>query len=242
VNRKALERHNEEQQAYFAARVPRTMIPVTTPYVRRHVDELLRGSGLGSGDSVLEVGCGMGHYTFELASRGLALEGLDLSAVLLDRLRAYATEEDVSIPLHCADIAEAGAELAGRFDGVIGLFTLHHLHDLGASLASMAPMLRPGGRIAFVEPNPFNPLYYVQIAGTPGMSWRHERGLLRLRPAVLRRAVAAAGLASFELRRYGFLPPFAANRASARAVERTLERIGALRPVSAFQLILARRA
>src|SRR5205823_232831 len=139
-------------------------------------DELLSASGLDPGVSVLEVGCGMGNYTFELVRRGLALEGLDLSPVLLDRLRAYAGD-DVSLPLHCADVLEPPDELLGRFDGVIGFFTLHHLHDLEGSLASMARLLRPGGRFAFVEPNAFNPLYYLQIAATPGMSFRGERRL-----------------------------------------------------------------
>src|SRR5439155_4335085 len=70
VNREGIDRHNEAQQTYFERRVPGTMIPRATPYVRRHIDELLAASGLGVGSSILEVGCGMGNYTFELASRG----------------------------------------------------------------------------------------------------------------------------------------------------------------------------
>ena len=35
-------------------------------------------------------------------------------------------------------------------------------------------VLRPGGRVAFCEPVAWNPLYYLQIALTPGMSFSGE--------------------------------------------------------------------
>ncbi len=241
MKREAIERHNLAQQEYFEQRVPGTMIPRATPYVRRHVDELLSATGLDARASVLEVGCGMGNYTFELVRRGLALEGLDLSPVLLDRLRAYAADE-VALSLHCADVLDPPEDLLGRFDGVVGFFTLHHLHDVEGSIASMARMLAPRGRLAFVEPNAFNPLYYVQIAATPGMSFRGERRLTSMRPAVILPALEAAGLSDVQVRRYGFFPPFLANGEKGRAVEQALERVRVLRPISAFQLFLGRRA
>jgi SAM-dependent methyltransferase len=241
MKREAIDRHNRAQQAYFEQRVPGTMIPRATPYVQRHVDELLSAIGLGQEASVLEVGCGMGNYTFELVRRGLALEGLDLSSVLLDRLRAYAADE-ITLPLHCADVLDPPEDLLGRFDGVVGLFTLHHLHDVAGSIASMARLLAPGGHLAFVEPNAFNPLYYVQIAATPGMSFRGERRLTSMRPGVILPALHAAGLSDVRFHRYGFFPPFLANRETGRRVERALERVSVLRPISAFQLFLGRRA
>jgi len=241
VRREAVDRHNRAQQAYFEQRVPGTMIPRATPYVQRHVDELLVATGFGPEAAVLEVGCGMGNYTFELLRRGLALEGLDLSQVLLDRLRAYASDE-VSLPLHCADVLHPPADLLGRFDGVVGFFTLHHLHDVEGSIAAMARLLAPGGLIAFVEPNAFNPLYYVQIAATPGMSFRGERRLTSMRPRVILPALRAAGLSDVRFQRYGFFPPFLANRETGRAVERALERVRPLEPLSAFQLFVGRLA
>jgi SAM-dependent methyltransferase len=235
-----VEAHNRAQQSYFARRVPATMVPRATPYVRRHVDELLRVSKLPTEGPVLEVGCGMGNYTFELARRGVVLEGLDLSPVLLERLREYAGD-DFSITLHCADVLTPPAELVGRFAGVVGFFTLHHLHDLRSSIASMARLLKPGGRLAFVEPNAFNPLYYVQIAATPGMSFRGERQLTSMRPGVILPALRSAGLSDDYVYPYGFFPPQIANLAAGRRVERALERVSPLRAVSAFQIFGGRR-
>ena len=240
MKHEAVERHNLAQRRYFERRVPGTMVPRATPYVRRHVDELLHATGLAEGASVLEVGCGMGNYTFECARRGLALEGLDLSPVLLERLRAYAAE-GFDVPLHCADVLAPPRELLANFEGVVGFFTLHHLHDLEGSIRSMVRLLRPGGRLAFVEPNAFNPLYYVQIAVTPRMSFRGERRLTSMRPSVILPLLRRAGLSDVCVHHYGFFPPQVVNRRPGRAVERALELLRPLRSLSAFQLFVGRR-
>jgi SAM-dependent methyltransferase len=239
MNRAGVEGHNRAQRRYFEARVPGTMVPQSTPYVRRHVDEVLRAAALRDGERVIEIGCGMGNYTFELARRGVALEGLDLSQVLLDRLQSYAPP-DFSLRLHCADILDPPAELRRRFDAAIGFFTLHHLHNLERSIASMAELLRAGGRFAFVEPNAFNPLYYIQIGLTPGMSFRGERRLTSMRPSVILPALRDAGLSDVFVHRYGFFPPQIANRAPGRVVETALERVRPLRTVAAFNLFAGR--
>jgi SAM-dependent methyltransferase len=232
--------HNETQRRYFEARVKRTMVPRDSPYLNRHVDELLRFGDIRPGERVLEVGCGMGRYTLLLARRGLRVEGLDLSPVLLQRLETVSGGR-APFALHCADVAQAPAHLHGAFDAVVGFFVLHHVHDLGRCLAAARRLVRRGGRLVFLEPNPWNPLYYVQIAVTPGMTWAGDGGLLRMRRAVLPTAMAAAGLAGFEMRRFGFFPPALANRRPGRAVERALERLPLWRPLLPFQLFRAVR-
>ena len=94
----------------------------------------------------------------------------------------------------------------------------------------------PGGRIAFLEPNPYNPLYYVQMTITPGMTWEGDRGMLRMRRSVIFEAMAGAGLERPAHRRFGFFPPFLANASGGREVEATLERVRPLEPVLPFQL------
>ncbi len=233
-----IERHNRLQRGYFEVGTKRTMLPAATPYVSRQVDALLAFAGYRAGERVLDVGCGMGRYTIPLVRRGVAVEGLDLSPVLLEYLRDR-TGDDV--PVHCGDVLDLASELAGRFDRVVGFFTLHHLHELGASFAAMREMLRPGGRLTFLEPNPLNPLYYVQIAVTPGIRWEAERGLLRLRPAQVFAELRAAGFARPAVRRFGAFPPFVANLRGAGAVERALERVPLWRPLLPFQLFGADR-
>ena len=232
--------HNRGQIDYYATpdRKPR-MYPNRTPYVVRQVDHLLRFAGLTPGTRVLEVGCGMGRFTFLLRDRGVAVEGLDLSPDLVARFREF--DAGRGTPVHVGDIAAPPPGLEGRFDAIVGFMTLHHMHDLAACMASVAKLLVPGGRAAFLEPNPYNPLYYIQITATPGMSWRAEGGLLRMRAAVLRQAMSSAGLVDFRVERFGFFPSFVTNRPVGAAVEDALERAPLLGPVRPFQLFGASR-
>ena len=235
-----LERHNREQRRYFEEHEKRRMRPAATPYLQRHVNALARYAALRRGERVLEVGCGMGRYTFLLADRGLLVEGLDLSPVLLDRLRTFAGAR-YDIPLHAADVVDAPSALEGRFDAVVGLFTLHHLHDLPRCFQAMARLVHPGGRVAFLEPNPLNPLYYAQIAITPGMTWSGDGGIVHMRAGIVAAAMRASGLQPWRTIRFGFLPPFGANARGGRCVEQALERVRPLGPFLPFQLFGARR-
>ena len=228
--------HNRFQKQYFERTPKRTMMPQPTPYLKRQIAEVLRFSAYRAGEKALEVGCGMGRHTIGLAERGVQIEGLDLSEVLLERLGSYKSGH-LKIPLHCADIGEPLPELEGRFDLVIGFFMLHHLHDLKAGFMGVARCLKPGGRAIFLEPNPLNPLYYVQIAITPGMTWQGDKGILKIRRRVLAPAMSAAGLGNFRMARFGFFPPMIANTCWGPRLEHWLERVPIWRPLLPFQLI-----
>jgi SAM-dependent methyltransferase len=231
--------HNARQKAYFEASVKPSMVPVGSPYLERHVTEALGFAGLGSEARVLEVGCGMGRYTLLLADR-VRVEGLDLSQILLDRLREYDGGRH-GIPLHCADLADPPPELVGRFDSVMGFFTLHHVHDLAGCFAGAARLVRSGGSIVFLEPNALNPLFYVQIMVTPGMTWEGDGGVARMRRGLIFAAMREAGLERLALRRFGFFPPVLANRAWGRRLEARLERFPPWRTFLPFQVVIGYR-
>lgn len=215
-------RHNETQLRYFGA-LKANMMQGETPYTRRHVAEMLAFAKITEADRVLEVGCGMGRYTIPLLKAGVNVEGLDLSPFLLAKLREAAGAREVV--LHEADIWRPPAALESRFDAAIGFFTLHHLHDLELCFTSMARLVRPGGRIAFLEPNALNPLYYVQVAVTPGMTWEGDRGIVDMRKGRVFRAMRHAGLTDLRVHRFGFFPPFLANTTWGAGVERVIEKI-----------------
>jgi len=240
VSRQRLDGHNLCQKRYFERTVKRTMLPKDTPYLRRHVDEAIRFAGVVTGERVLEVGCGMGRYTLILAQRGVRVEGLDLSEVLLDRLREFDGGQ-YNIPLHCADILHPPDKLDEQFDVVVGFFTLHHLHSLPSCFEAMTRLIKPGGRVVFLEPNPYNILYYIQLLITPGMTWQGDGGIIRMRPSLIFRAMQSAGLGRLVMVRFGFLPPFLANRPWAGRIEAALERASVWRPFLPFQLFRGER-
>jgi len=105
----------------------------------------------------------------------------------------------------------------------------------------MARFLKPGGRLVFLEPNPYNPLYYLQMLITPDITWQGDGGMVRMRRAMIRRAMEQAGLVSFTLRRFGFFPPFLTNRPWGSRLEKFLERVPVWRTLLPFQLFQGER-
>lgn len=235
-----LEAHNRGQRRYFERAIKPTMVPVDTPYLRRHVDEAVRAARVEADDRVLEVGCGMGRYTLILAERGVRVEGFDLSPVLLSHLDRF-NGGRFDVPLHCGDLLDPAPALEGAFDVVMGYFVLHHIVDIEASFRSVVRLLKPGGRCVFVEPNAYNPLFYVQIVLTPGMTWAGDKGVAGMRAGRVLGVMGAAGLSGCRVERFGFFPPFMANRPGGAIWEKRIERLAVLRPVLPFQIFYGER-
>lgn len=235
------ERHNTTQLQYYEDRKRqdnhRIMVR-STPYVENQLQRLLDVGGIKPSARILDVGCGMGKYTIPMAERGFNVEGLELSGKLLQELQEQ-SEGRADIKTHHADLLSPPSDLLGQYDYVIGFFVLHHLFDLKEALAACARLLKPGGKVIFLEPNPFCPLFYLQITLSPSMSWKAERGMLQLTPKRNVRTLKEAGFANPQVHRFGMLPPFLRNRAGAGAFERGVERISPLKPTLAFQLISA---
>jgi len=237
----AFQQHNRQQVGYFEASVKKNMLPRDDRYLRRHVDELVRYGGLRSSERVLEVGAAMGRYTMLLAEKGLRVDAIDLSAAMLEKLDEFNAGR-YPISTHAMDVADAPADWNGRYDAVVALFTLHHFHTLDAPFQAMARLLRPGGRVVFLEPNPLNPLYYVQIALKPGMTWQGEKGMRWMRPSIVNPSLERAGLLAPRFERFGFFPPFISNHQLGAAFEKPFEAFPIWRPMLPFQLIRAEKA
>ncbi len=235
-NNSRLREHNLQQREYFKLAEKRTMLPEETPYNERQANELVQFGNLAAGEKVLEVGCGMGRHAFYLARRDIKFEGLDLSPELIERFRLF-DDGRYNPKLYVGDILDYSTEFKGRFDAVIGFFMLHHLFsNLPEYFSAMAGMLKPGGRLIFMEPNPYNPLYYLQIFFTPGMTWRAERGITQMRQKVIFGAMRQAGLNRLALKRFGFFPRFIVNQNWSRPTEAVLENVGLWRSLLPFQI------
>lgn len=228
--------HNRYQRDYFEGAEHVTLTRGDSPYLRRHVRQMMEFAGIKPGDRVLEVGCGLGRYTFILAQMGVRVEGLDLSPELVRRLDELNAGR-YDIPLHGHDLVDAPEEMYGSYDAVIGFFVLHHVHDLGACFEVAAKLARPGGRVAFLEPNPLNPLYYVQITLTPEMRWKGEKGMFKMRDRILHPVMSRAGLTGITTRRFGFLPPFVTNLPFGERLESVLESVPVWERALPFQLV-----
>jgi ubiquinone/menaquinone biosynthesis C-methylase UbiE len=96
------------------------------------------------GRRVLEVGCGTGNISLELARRGAAVVGLDVSGPMLAAAHQRAREQSFS----AAWIRGGAAALPfprNSFDGVISILALDFMADRPGILREMVRVLRPGG-------------------------------------------------------------------------------------------------
>ncbi len=113
---------------------------------------LLDAAAIGSGDSVLDVGCGTGKSTrgaARLAVSGSAL-GVDLSARMLERARDTAESERLAnVRFEQAD-AQVHSFGADAFDVGISSFGAMFFADPVAAFTNIGRSLRPGGRLALL--------------------------------------------------------------------------------------------
>jgi 2-polyprenyl-3-methyl-5-hydroxy-6-metoxy-1,4-benzoquinol methylase len=236
-------RHSAEREfqlAYFATRRPVRMLALDTPYVHRHHAEVMRAASLHPGERVCEWGSGLGRFSRLLLEDGLRVEAIELSPEQSAEARAALAHYGERLTVRCGDVAELLDAGDGGYDAMVGYFMLHHLPELERYFRSAFAALRPGGRLVCVEPNPFHPLFPVQIGLTPGMRWKAERGIYRLTPRQLRRAAAAAGFGQVQITRYGALPRAPYNWLARLGGERLLEPLlpQAIKP---FQTIVLQR-
>jgi len=121
----------------------RLLADVMGPATRALLDEI----GIATGASCLDVGCGGGDVTLELARRvGAAgrVLGVDLDEAKLEIARREAAEQgvaNVAFAVHDVTAWEPG----DPFDVVYARFLLTHLADPASLLATLHRHVRPGG-------------------------------------------------------------------------------------------------
>src|SRR5687768_9884691 len=121
---------------------------------------------------LLDLACGHGRLTRELARRGAHVIGVDISAALL----GIARTREMKYPLHVSYIQADAASLAledTMFDCVTCSFGLSDIDDLEGAVATVARVLRPGGFFAFSLLHPCFPGWESKQAAP---SWSPERG------------------------------------------------------------------
>jgi len=194
------------------------------------------------GESILELGASGGRFTSPLLDAGARVCAMDISAKSLDYMREQlrghsgfdrleVLEDDVTDPQALGD---------RRFDALVGAHILHHVGDVGLALKTIRRYLKPGGRVVFLEPNPWNLLWYIQFTVHPGKSWRIERGIFHVWPSRVLRHFRDAGYARASIRCFGFFPPVFLNWVpGTRALESTLERLGPLSRLLTLNLFTA---
>jgi SAM-dependent methyltransferase len=99
--------------------------------------------------SLLDVGCGPGTITVDLAEAVAPAEvvGLDAATDVLEKARSHAQERGVDVRFEAGDVYALPYE-ASSFDVVHAHQVLQHLTDPVAALAEMRRVTKPGGLVS----------------------------------------------------------------------------------------------
>ena len=98
----------------------------------------------------LDVGCGTGFLTFELASRGHRVTGVDFATAMIAEARRKAAEHSAPVRFEEGD-AEQLPFSAGSFDLVMTRHVLWTLPHPEAAIDEWIRVLRVGGRLVVVD-------------------------------------------------------------------------------------------
>ena len=136
---------------------------------------LLDLAGDVSGRQLLEVACGQGRVARELARCGATLTGVDISAAMLAKARAYEAAGPLGISYLQADVTAPDVLAGQAFDGVVCNYGLSDIDDLDGLLANVARWLRPGGWFVF---SLLHPCFPGWDSDAPS-SWPPDHGYFR---------------------------------------------------------------
>jgi SAM-dependent methyltransferase len=120
--------------------------------------------GSVDGARVLDVGCGEGYCTREMAVRGAReVIGIDLSLQMIELARKQEQAEPLGIEYRQGNVLDLDAP-DGRFDLVLGVFVFSYVSaaQLEIAFREVRRVLAPGGRFVFAVPHPGLPFMREQ--------------------------------------------------------------------------------
>jgi len=176
--------------------------------LRRRADWMIEKMQPGAGEKILEIGCGTGYVSYYIAERtGLHVLGSDLCKPFIEE----ASEKYIlpNLQYDTLDFNVAAESLNDRYNYIIGNGILHHLYyNLDNVLITFKKLLRPGGRIIFMEPNIYNP-YIAAIFKNKALRKRAklEPDEMAFSKRFISKKIQAAGFGNIDVRYKDFLLP-----------------------------------
>lgn len=112
---------------------------------------------------ILDIGCGTGRHSIELAKRGYSVTGVDLSESLINRAKELAEKEKLKIDFQIKDAREL--TFSNEFDLAImiceGAFPLMETDEMNFQILQNATRsLKGNGKLIFTTLNGLFPLFH----------------------------------------------------------------------------------
>jgi len=174
----------------------------------RRCDYILNKINARKTARILEIGCGTGEMSYLLAKKsGAEVLGIDLSRRFIGRARKKYKLKNLRFEI--ADFNNPIGLGDRKFDYIVGNGILHHLYPcLNKSLGEMRRLLKPNGKIVFLEPNFWNPYcFFIFNFGVFRKMARLEPGEQALTKGFITRRLKKAGFSGIEVEYKDFLLP-----------------------------------
>lgn len=147
---------------------------------------------------VIDVGCGGGILSEELAKRGGNVTGLDLGEAQLNAARMHAIESGLNIDYQNIAVEKVAEQQAEQFTVVTCMEMLEHVPDPGSIINACADLVAPGGWVFFSTINRTAKAFGLAIVGAEYvLNWlpkgTHDYKKF-IKPAEMAEAAEQAGL------------------------------------------------
>lgn len=115
------------------------------------------GEYISPGDTVIDLGCGPGFFTIEMAKK-VGEQGkviaVDLQKEMLEKVRCKAEKLGLfsRVQLHQCAQDQIGLANDVKADFILAFYMVHETPDQKAFLAQTKSLLKPDGRLLIVEP------------------------------------------------------------------------------------------
>jgi ubiquinone/menaquinone biosynthesis C-methylase UbiE len=187
----------------FVARGPEAYDSYMGRWSKRLASAFLEFAGLIEGGAVLDVGCGTGSLTLEIAAHRIAgsIDALDYESEFVEALN---TRKGAGLINVRQGDAMALPYQSARFDMALSLLVLHFVLDPARAISEMVRVVKPGGTVAAAVWDTFGGMpsrrmFWDTVAAIhPPAEQRRSDLLIRpmTRPNELQTAFQRAGLAN----------------------------------------------
>lgn len=162
------------------------------------------------GRRVLDVGCGGGILTEELARQGARVQGLDASESVIRVARQHAQENSLEIEYIAGRLEDFAAENPNCYDALTCMELLEHVPDPQALLQTCARLLKPGGDLILATINRNLKSYLSAVIGAERLFGLLPKGTHDyagfIRPSELERWLRKANFMVLDIRGMLYVP------------------------------------
>jgi ubiquinone/menaquinone biosynthesis C-methylase UbiE len=132
--------------------------PDTERFFQLAYDRIVRELGAGTGDVILDAGCGTCAHSVRLVERGFRVVAADFSESALELARSKLASSPYRdrIELRREDLTRLSFPDAS-FRYVLCWGVLMHIPDVAAAVSELARVVQPGGKLVISEANESSP-------------------------------------------------------------------------------------